>query len=164
MQESADFPSRDVVYAKLRQDLDRYGWSVVSTIYRGELFTHTVGLSWGYEHPEIEIIGLNEEVAAMLLNALARRVLGGERFGANCKLEDIVDDVPLILVENPLNPHGEPLTNGRLRLIWPDDHNRFPWEKGCDPECRIQQWFPDSTMPDRETCEAYALLEQAALG
>lgn len=164
MQPPQDFPSRDAVYAKIRSDLDRYGWSVISTIYREELFTHTVGLTWGYDHPEIEIIGLNEEIAATLLNEIARRVIQGERFAANCRLDDIVEDVQLILVENPLNPKGSPLTNGRLRLIWPDEFNRFPWERGCAPECRIQQWFPDSTMPDRETCEAYALLEQAALG
>ena len=34
-------------------------------------FSHTVGLSQGYEHQEIELIGLNQKIAAMLLNELA---------------------------------------------------------------------------------------------
>ena len=59
--EPSDFPTRETVYAKIRADLDQYGWSLISSIYRDELFTHTVGLSWSYEHQEIELIGLNSE-------------------------------------------------------------------------------------------------------
>ena len=99
----------------------------------------------------------------MLLNELARRVVNGEKFHSNCHFEDIVDGVDLILVENPIDPQGKPMTNGRLRLVWPDENNLYPWQKGCEEECLIQQWFPDSTMPERDTCEAYALLEQATL-
>ena len=161
--EPSDFPTRETVYAKIRADLDQYGWSLISSIYRDELFTHTVGLSWSHEHQEIELIGLNQEIAAMLLNELARRVVNGEKFHSDCHFEDIVDGVDLILVENPIDPQGKPMTNGRLRLIWPDENNLYPWQKGCEEECLIQQWFPDSTMPERDTCEAYALLEQATL-
>ena len=163
LMEPSDFPTRETVYAKIRADLDQYGWSLISSIYRDELFTHTVGLSWGYEHQEIELIGLNQEIAAMLLNELARRIVNGEKFHANYHFEDIVDGVALILVENPIDPQGKPMTNGRLRLIWPDENNLYPWQRGCEEECLIQQWFPDSTMPERDTCEAYALLEQATL-
>ena len=56
LMEPSDFPTRETVYAKIRADLDQYGWSLISSIYRDELFTHTVGLSWGYEHQEIELI------------------------------------------------------------------------------------------------------------
>ena len=87
--EPADFPTRETVYAKIRADLDQYGWSLISSIYRDELFTHTVGLSWGYKHQEIELIGLNQEIAAMLLNELARRVVNGEKFHSDCHFEDI---------------------------------------------------------------------------
>ena len=134
--EPSDFPTRETVYAKIRADLDQYGWSLISSIYRDELFTHTVGLSWGYEHQEIELIGLNQEIAAMLLNELARRVVNGEKFHANCHFEDIVDGVDLILVENPIDPQGKPMTNGRLRLIWPDENNLYPWQRGCEEDCQ----------------------------
>ena len=55
-----------------------------------------------------------QEIAAMLLNELARRVVNGEKFHANCHFEDIVDGVDLILVENPIDPQGKPMTTGRL--------------------------------------------------
>ena len=45
LMEPSDFPTRETVYAKIRADLDQYGWSLISSIYRDELFTHTVGLA-----------------------------------------------------------------------------------------------------------------------
>ena len=162
MQDSIEYPSEEEVYRKLCFDLERYGWSILSTYYKGELFTHTVGLSWQYEHPEIEILGLNEEVAALMLNELAGRIKCGENFENKSIIDDLVDEVELMLVHNPLDPNGPAITSGRLRLIWPDEDHRYPWEKGCDSECTIQLWFPDSTMPNREAYEAYAVLERAA--
>ncbi|MDP7318931.1 MAG: DUF4262 domain-containing protein, partial [SAR324 cluster bacterium] len=96
-----------------------------------------------------------------LLNELAQRVKNGQRVRSGDLLEDVAEDVALWVTANPLDPEGTPLLNGRLRIIWPDNDGRYPWDADCEPCSRTQLLFPDSTMPNREELEAQALSQFA---
>jgi len=146
-----------LVSRKIREDLRRYGWTVLSTLYHDTVFIHTLGLHWSYQHPDLEVLGLEDELGTALLNELAQRVKNGQRFQSGDLIEDVAEDVALWVTANPLDPDGPPLLNGRLRIVWPDNQNRYPWEADCEPRSRAQLLFPDSTMPNREELEAQAL-------
>ena len=150
-----------VVFRKIREDLRRYGWTVLSTPYHDEVFVHTLGLHWSCQHPDLEVIGLPDDLGTTLLNELAQRVKNGHHFRSGDRIEDVAEDVALWVTSNPLDPAGPALLNGRLRIIWPDDADRYPWEPDCEPRCRTQLLFPDSTMPNREELEAQALSQFA---
>jgi len=150
-----------IVSRKIREDLRRYGWTVLSTLYHDVDFIHTLGLHWSYQHPDFEVLGLPEALGTALLNELAQRVKNGQRVRSGDLLEDVAEDVALWVTANPLDPEGTPLLNGRLRIIWPDDEGHYPWDADCEPRCRTQLLFPDSTMPNREELEAQALSQFA---
>ncbi len=143
---------------QLQQDLVDYGWSLLSTQYKGHQFCHTIGLHWSFQHADLELVGLNEELGTLFLNELAGRVKLGQRYHHLSVIDDMVEDIELLLVHNPLDPEGEPILNGRLRLVYPDSQGRYPWESGCDDDCLVQLLFPDSTLPRREVFEAEGLL------
>lgn len=129
---------------KVRADIERYGWSIVASEVEGVLFTHTVGLNEQFEHPDLETIGLPEELACAFLNELARWVKGGVKLEVGEKVTELVDNFEFMLVTNPFDPSGTPCTNGRLRLIWQDGAHQYPWDPGCDDACFLQTILPES--------------------
>ncbi|MGA1599595.1 MAG: DUF4262 domain-containing protein [bacterium] len=150
--------AEEEVLARLREDIQNYGWGLLTTDYKGHQFCHTIGLHWTFQHSDFEMVGLNEELATLFLNELAMRVKEGKKFQHLAVIDDMVENTELMLVHNPIDPEGEPVLNGRLRLIYPDSQHRYPWEAGCDEDCLVQLLFPDSTIPNRELLEAEGLL------
>ena len=95
-----------IVSRKIREDLRRYGWTVLSTVYHNVAFIHTLGLHWSYQHPDFEVLGLPEALGTALLNELAQRVKNGQRVRSGDLLEDVAEDVALWVTANPLDPEG----------------------------------------------------------
>jgi len=155
-------PSEAEVREKVDSDIKHYGWSILSSVYKETLYTHTLGLRQSFDHPDLEILGLSKELAESLLNELAYRVKEGASYSNMFSITDLVDDCPLILVGNPLEPKEEAILGDRLRLIWPDEHGYYPWQNQCDPGCSIQLFFPDTTLSKRHVYEARALMQQAS--
>ena len=145
---------------KVQEDLFLYGWTILATPYRDILFLHTFGLQYNYGHPEFEMLGAPEELAVQILNFLSHRVRQGESFPIGTTLSGLIDNYDLKLVMNPFDPLGDSITNGRLRVIWPDANHHYPWDEGCSLDCLRQQLCPDSTLPDRKLYETIALLNQ----
>ena len=145
MIETPDSLSKEEIYQKTKKDLEQYGWTILSTIYQDVIFAHTLGLMPNFSHPEVEVIGLTDDLTRLFLNSIAQRVKLGEVYNPGSVISELVEGFDLMMVTNPLNPQGPPSTNGRLRLIWPDSNHRYPWEEGCEANCLTQQLLPDST-------------------
>ncbi len=136
--------SAEAVNDKVRSDIEQYGWSIIASEFQGGIYAHTIGLEQSFKHPEIEVLGLNEELATVFLNELAKLVKQGTELKNGMTISDFVEGYELMLVTNPSDPNGEPTIDGRLRLIWPDTNHRYPWDNDCAADCSIQSLLPES--------------------
>lgn len=70
--------------------IDRYGWFIqyveVEPISRA--WAYTIGLSAGFEHPELIIAGVRPETAAWVLNGIGEKIRAGMRFTPEHRLVD----------------------------------------------------------------------------
>ena len=143
--------SVEEVDQKVKSDIQRYGWSILASEYQGLIYAHTIGLVTSFDHPEIETLGLPEELATIFLNELAEWVKAGNRLQVGMTISEFVEGYTFILVTNPVEPKGAPSTNGYLRLIWPDAEHRYPWDPDCEADCALQTMIPETSLPDAET-------------
>lgn len=149
--------SLEEINQKIHADIQSYGWSIILSVYQGSTYANTIGLETNFDHPEIEILGLTEELATIFLNKLAEWVKCGTRLAAGMAITEFVEGYELLLVANPINPQGAPTLNGRLRLIWPDANHYYPWDPDCDEACSQQTLLPErdssaSLLPPCEAC------------
>lgn len=131
--------SQEQVLAQMKKDIEKFGWSIISSTHNDINFTHTVGLKEKYQHPDLEIVGVDLNIANQILNELAHRVKEGEVYDKGDKITDMIEGYTLWLVRNPKDPEGDDLIKKRLRVIWPDSEKRYPWDKKCEPDCAKQQ-------------------------
>lgn len=144
-----DHSSEEELFNQISEDWATYGWTILLTYYEERIYAHTLGLPIHFQHPDFEVYGLSEELTITFLNALAIEVRNGNQYSSHSSITTFVENYKLLLVVNPQNPLGTPLTNGRLRLIWPDAQGRYPWEPECEQECKMQSLLPDSMIPNR---------------
>ena len=75
--------SEEEIHAQCDQLIAEYGW-VVQQIGGGGIdeppWSYTMGLSHGFDHPELVVVGLPPQRAIVLLNDLGRRVGNGGLF------------------------------------------------------------------------------------
>ncbi|MFV2112921.1 DUF4262 domain-containing protein [Micromonospora sp. LOL_025] len=135
---------RDIDDFLRRQEeiIETTGWAVTHVLPTDDAtvpFAYTVGLT-AHDYPELITAGLPPEVAHSLLNDLARRVYDkAERFTHGQRISDLIAGYDAIVIGGPptdelppamaINRYGR----DRIRLqqlVWPDRHNRFPWEDG----------------------------------
>ncbi|TFV52698.1 DUF4262 domain-containing protein [Blastococcus sp. TF02A-35] len=110
-------------------------------------FGYTVGL-FGVGHPELVVVGVDQERACALLDAVAELVLGGRDLVPG-ELVDL-DELSRLAVETLPNP-GEVLFSANrfyqrpdefsvpaYQLTWAHADGSFPWEPGypCPPDCQ----------------------------
>ncbi|MDH4246645.1 MAG: DUF4262 domain-containing protein [Deltaproteobacteria bacterium] len=131
--------SIDSLLIHVNRQVHTQGWSLVCAPVQGFLYTVTIGLESNFSHPELETLGLTETLAQDFLTALAERIKAGERFSSGDFFSNLVKGYDLLLVRNPLDPDGKPLTGHRLRLVWPDALHRYPWHPDCDAQCALQR-------------------------
>ena len=111
------------------------GWAVQGVSGR-QSFAYTVGLT-DCGLPELVITGMDDEAAATVLNAVARRVLRADlEVGARVDLAGLVLEVvrvqrPELHLLTATALYGDDVRG--LQLVWPDDRGRYPWQVGHRP-------------------------------
>ena len=73
--------------------IDRHGWAVMHIFDPDELvlpFSFSVGLSHGFAHPEVIVVGLDREVSHVLVNEIGNRVRDGERLVDGATRDDLL--------------------------------------------------------------------------
>jgi Domain of unknown function (DUF4262) len=125
----------------------RHGWMIQwvcgctlkESREEGPPFAYTVGL-FGLHHPELLILGVDQDIAAGILNTLGDRIRAGETLMPGMMVT--FDDNPWRIVPEPVPNPGEILftANGyydrppwasvpALQLSYTDRRGRFPWER-----------------------------------
>lgn len=137
-----DISTPDQLLLEVSRQMHDHGWAMLGTEYERVPFFLTVGLEYSYQHPNLEVFGLDEDRAREYLDHLIGRIQQGEKFVAGDFFSGLTPGYDLILVENPCDPNGPPLTGGRLRMCWPDKNHRYPWDHDCDKYCAVQTYLP----------------------
>ena len=107
-------------------------------------FAYTVGLSTAFDHPEVVIFGLNDDLDFMgtLLNDIGARVEKGERFAHGDKKRDLLPGYTCPIARFPKAAYDEHLGQAQKQLgndfdvvqcIWPDPKKRLPWDPKVMP-------------------------------
>jgi hypothetical protein len=70
----------EALAAPLRGEIARLGWTITGMTAEGSRpsWMHTVGLLVKYDHPELILVGFDEDASEILLALLAVQVAGGE--------------------------------------------------------------------------------------
>jgi uncharacterized protein DUF4262 len=130
---------------KLISDVKKYGWHVVKILEKDETpgWAFSVGLFRNFNHPEIIVFGLNDEVAHYLINAIGEQVRAGKTVSVDGLYPDLIDTYSCTF--KPVNEvwyddflgyanwfYGEQ-NYPVLQCIWPDKRHRFPWDPQFNP-------------------------------
>lgn len=137
------------------RDVLEYGCHIVSIedSPQAPVFCFSLGFYLNLQHAEFFVMGLSSDTAAHLINRLFKRVEAGERFSADQKISDLLDDDRIAALQpfpqerytdylgyacwfyrslTFLPPYFE-FKFPVLHLFWPDQAGRFPFEPGCHP-------------------------------
>lgn len=138
-----DGMSREEMHAQTHQRIGRYGYTMLS-IHGPHPWTYTIGLSEKYEHPELIVTGLDDVSAYGLIEAVADRILAGERCVPS--YERLIGDHPVRFgdVHPSQWSHGrfdgwkayygwlghKPSTQEAVQIVWSNDEWRYPPDPG----------------------------------
>ena len=130
---------------KLLSDVKEYGWHVLKIFEKNQTpgWAFSIGLFENFNHPEIIVFGLNDEVAHYVINAVGEEVRNGKTFAVDGLYSDLIDAYACTF--KPVNPvwyhdflgYANWFYSGdnypALQCIWPDKNHRFPWEPEFNP-------------------------------
>jgi hypothetical protein len=138
-------PDEKELVEKVRSDIGNYGWHtrIESSDDSLPVLT-TIGFWERYQHPEIILFSYAQDGnrAASSLEAVARRVQGGESMAPDIAYTGLTGQVPGIF--RPVRQSWKALYFGlaylhygnldfpALQLFWPDRKGRFPWQDDFD--------------------------------
>lgn len=123
----------DAVERKVLDSVRRYGWHVIQVFEEDDrpAFSYTIGLAHRFEHPELIVIGLEDEIAGGILNRIAASIRDGERVAPFSRLRGHLDDAALLAVPVKKTAYREHLGVARwfhrgddfdtLQLLWPGE-------------------------------------------
>lgn len=152
-----DDQRREQLLKQLAGVMDSFGWGVMG-VGAGKSpdtppFTYTYGLSKFPGAGELVMFGMDQRVAASILNSLGEDARAGRVLAAGQERTDLlVGDVPLRLIEFPRPQVLEFLTTAcalfdgptfsvtALQVVWPDGEGRWPWQ--LPPGDELAAWQP----------------------
>jgi len=127
---------------QILDDVEEFGLHIVSVPEDGQApgFSFSIGMWESFDHPEVVVFGLPDEVAVELLNGVADEVSEGKTFPAGTKHDGLLQDYPVQFVEVPNAAVREFLATAvwaydgadfpAVQLVWPDKQGRWPWDAG----------------------------------
>lgn len=129
---------------KVVEDIKKYGWHVVNVLEEENHPPHSfsIGLYESFNHPEIIIIGIDNQNAQNIINGIGTKIKNGEKFESGKGYgEFLTGDYKCFFIKvEKSNYKGEyvgfaswyyegdnfPL----LQCVWPAKDGTFPWNKG----------------------------------
>ncbi len=122
------------------------GFSIVYAFDNAPHYAYTVGLQKTWNHPELIVFGLNQEMSHDILTEMAALIKGGPSFGRNEKTELTMGCVRVTFIEVPLHiavrylDRAEAYYKGHpfkaLQILWADDRGHFPTESECSEDVK----------------------------
>jgi hypothetical protein len=128
---------------KLLSDIQEVGWHIVviEADDTGPGYAFSVGLFHSYDHPEIIIFGLKQEIAMQFINNIGVQVKSGIRYSSGTEVDELAN-LRSAFLDVPQSHYREYIGYALwfyeafdfpvLQCIWPDKSGRFAWEEGYD--------------------------------
>ena len=132
---------KDEANKEILENIDKYGLTVRYVFDNKEnfQFSYSIGLYKTYQHPEIIMIGLKQELMHIIINNLAEDIKNGKRYDAYSWSPDVLDGFECYFIEVDKANYDEYvggnlwLYNGNefplLQCIYPTVKGIYPWEK-----------------------------------
>lgn len=162
-----DEATRQAYLKKSRDIIEEHGWlcQAVSDPQSPLRYTYTVGISVKFNHPEVIVVGVGDQMLHMrLLNAIGNEIRGGRVFREPGYLTlpeyGIEFATGPVIPPQRVRPHtglGTELLGGPFEAIQfyiPDPNFKFPWEDGVNPvylEAQTLLFPSPQNMPRRQT-------------
>lgn len=137
---------------KLINDIKEYGWHVLNVFDKNGTepeFAYSIGLYKTFQHPEIIIIGLRQELAHILINNIGEKIRAGGKYQPGLFYSDILDDYECFMLNVSKESYSEYVGYGiwyydgdqfpLLQCIYPTLEGAYPWEKEWPEEIRTLQ-------------------------
>lgn len=133
-------------------DIATYGWvvmKVASNCPPDPDFAYSIGLFQSYEHPEIILVGLPEDIAHQIINDVGAAVRSGKRYNAGGTSDEFLERYEVTFRAVPEYQYGAYLGWGCryygeqgfpvLQLVYPDRAGRWPWHEEASAAFRAAQ-------------------------
>ena len=113
-------------------------------------FVYSIGLFKKFGHPEIICFGLNNNVAASIINHACGLIEGGETLTTGKPYRGFLEGFPIQFIQvdkeyyhNYVGYAGwfynKTFNFPLLQLVWTDKQNNFPWDKDFNPNWKFKQ-------------------------
>lgn len=113
-------------------------------------FVYSIGLYKKFGHPEIICFGLNNNVAASIINHACDLIKNGETLTAGKLYRGFLEDFPIQFIQvdkeyyqNYVGYAGwfynQTFDFPLLQLVWTDKQNNFPWDNDFNPDWKFKQ-------------------------
>ena len=138
-------------YEKQLTDIKEHGLHVIHVLEddKGPSFTYSVGLYHNYQHPEIIMIGLKQDLAHILINNIGHDVKHGQAYKSGHFYKDILDNYECLMIKVDEKYYDEYLGQASrfyknnnfpiLQCIYPTIKGIFPWEEDWPEEIKNLQ-------------------------
>lgn len=131
----------NAVQEKLLSNIEKYGLEVMHILEdkTGPGFSYSVGLFESYQHPEIIIVGLKQELCHTLINNMANDIKSGEKYMALNYYSNILNNFQCYFVDVDHSNYDKYVGQAQayygndnfplIQCIYPTVKGIFPWEK-----------------------------------
>ena len=153
-------------------DVAKYGWLVFKVLEKHESpgWAFSVGLYENFNHPEVVVFGLNDDLLGSVINSIGEDVRNGKTFAIDGLYPNLIDtysctfkSVNQVWYYDFLG-YANWFYKGQdypaLQCIWPDRNSQFPWEPEFNPNWIWAQ--PLLFQKEPESARAVELLQSMA--
>jgi hypothetical protein len=120
-------------------------------------FVYSIGLYERFKHPEIICFGLKTEVMANIINYACDLIKHNQTLTTNKDYSGFLQDFHVQFIEVDKDYYRDYLGYAgwfynmtfdfsALQLVWTDKQNKFPWEKGFNPNWKFKQPLLDRNL------------------
>lgn len=134
----------------LATDVEQHRWVVlkISPEHAAE-YAYSVGLTKSFGHPELVVVGLDDETMQDLINDIGDAIESGGAFKDGDVSPDFLEGYDVTFRAVPAHLHATQFAWAEryyaggdyrvLQVVYPDRNRRWPWDTGVDPELKKGQ-------------------------
>ncbi|MBS1527638.1 MAG: DUF4262 domain-containing protein [Bacteroidetes bacterium] len=131
---------KDEYHRKISENIEKYGLAIQPVFGDEEnpQFSYSIGLYRTYRHPEIIMLGLNQELMSNIIDNIAEDIKNGKTYDAYSWSTGLLKDFECYFIEVDKANYGKYVL-GDIRLyggnnfpllqcVWPTTEGIYPWE------------------------------------
>lgn len=145
---------------KLLDDIDKHGLHIIHVLgdEDGPGFSFSIGLYKTFQHPEIFIVGLDQEMTEVLINNIAYDIRNKTTYASGKKYSGILDNVQCAMIEVEKQHYREWFGYAKwyyksddfpvLQCVYPTVKGVFPWDADAPEGFEKRQPLLGNANPD----------------